>query len=88
MSHDDEQSTDITATESPWAKLIRQAVRREMHDLEARLCETLVNTLSPKLIALESRVDHIERFLGIGRHRDTVPAPPSEPPPSQVDEES
>lgn len=52
MSTDD--PPEITAAESPWAKVIRDAVRRETRDLEGRLCAALVSAVSPRLQALES----------------------------------
>jgi hypothetical protein len=55
---------------------------RAINELEGRLCESLVNAVSPRLLELETRVTELETrvsALETFRHSPTEPAPPPEP---------
>lgn len=77
---------EITLPDTPLAKIIADALRPELEALEGRLCEALVNAVSPRLIKLERDTGQFEAELTAlkervealeerWRHRDTLPAP-------------
>lgn len=79
------EDPDQTPADTPLAREVRAALRGPMAafryefsealiGLEGRLCEALVGSVSPRLSAIERRLDMVEAHLGL----KTEPAPPPE----------